>query len=186
MSAEERWRSFRSTKSAADGSYRLECLLPGRYLLKTAGDKVGDGYTMEVKELSVAGDHVINFALTPAPLIIATVQYVGHGPHPALNEYSVTLEFDCGNCMTHVNQPYRGKEEVFEFRGLEIVPVRIGAGFATPRYRVARVLLGSQDITDKWTHLSPGDKLTNVRILITDEQELKPKTANRGPEGAAQ
>ena len=184
VSAEERWRSFLTAKSAADGSYRLEGLLPGRYLLKTAGEKVGGGYIMEVKEVSVAGDYVMNIALTPAPLIIATVQYVGQGPHPAFNEYTVTLEFNCGNCQTHTNSPYLGKE-VFEFRGLAIVPVRIGAGFATPRYRVARVLMGSEDITGKWINLAPGEKLTNVRILITDQQGLEPKTSNRSPGGAA-
>jgi protocatechuate 3,4-dioxygenase beta subunit len=183
VAAEERWRSFHRTKTAADGSYRLEALLPGRYLLKTEGREVGYGYLLDVKELSVTDDHVINIALIPAPLIIATVQYVGRDPHPAACEYSVTLEFNCRNCTTHWSKTYGGKEDVFEFHAPEIAPVRIGAGFANPRYRVERVLLGDQDITDKWTGLGPGEKLTNVRILITDQQGPEPKTEKRRPAG---
>jgi hypothetical protein len=184
VAVEERWRSFLSTKTAADGSYRLGPLLPGRYLLKTDGRQGRDGYLLDVKDLSVTNDHVINIALIPAPLIVATVQYVGRDPHPAACEYSVTLEFDCRNCTTHTSKTYGGKEEVFEFWAPEIAPVRIGAGFITPRYRVERVLLGDQDITDKWTNLGPGAKLTNVRILITDQQGPEPKKGNQRPGGA--
>jgi len=45
--------------------------------------------------------------------------------------------------------------------------------------------MGSEDITGKWINLAPGEKLTNVRILITDQQGLEPKTSNRSPGGAA-
>jgi hypothetical protein len=155
--------------TAADGTYRLRGLLPGRYYIKTEATKVGDGYKMGFKELSVTDRHIIDFALIPAPVIIATVQYVGAGQRPGPNDYAVSLDFNCRNCATHSSQPYR-REERFEFRGftIEIAPVRIGVGFISLRYKLDRVLLGERDITGQWLELKPGEKLTDVRVLITD------------------
>jgi len=170
--AEEVWeRSPRNppkTLTAADGAYRLEGMLPGLYFIKADGREVENGYKLGAKKLLVTGEHIIGFELTPAPLIVATAQYIGQDRPPAPGDFSVSLQSDCRNCETGVSIPYRG-QWTFEFRGVEAAPVRIGAGFASPRYKLARVLLNDEDITDKWINLRPGEKLTGVRILITDQ-----------------
>jgi len=45
-------------------------------------------------------------------------------------------------------------------------------GFAALPYKLAAVFSGDQDITGQEFELRPGDKLTNVRILISDDQTL--------------
>ena len=47
----------------------------------------------------------------------------------------------------------------------------LGLAMAVPAF--------AADITGKWTSLAPGEKLTNVRILITDQQGPQPETGNR-------
>jgi len=171
---------LRKATTAADGSYRLAGMLPGNYLIATDGTKVGNGYQYGFRtrlidgtasspgEISLSGSHVIDFALIPAPMIVATVEYVGSRQQPVGNDYAVSLECNSPTSMNNnTSHPYRASR-TFEFRGLDVAPVRIGVGFASVRFKLDKVLLGDDDVTGKWINLHPGEKLANVRILITD------------------
>lgn len=153
------------TRTAADGTYRLEGMPPGRYTISAHGEAVGDGYDWVLEKTSVElGPNVINFELTPAPLIVATVEYIGSGVPPTPGDYMVSVRVD-GNTR---GITFNG-QETFEFRGLKSGQARIGVGFAALQYKLAAVLLDGQDITGQVFELRAGDKLTGVRILITDD-----------------
>jgi len=156
------------TKTAADGRYWLAGVPPGQYPISAIGDGVGDGYEAVLKTATVtAGRTILDFALSPAPLIVATVEYIGSGAAPAPGDYMISVSVDRGaRGLTYYGQ------DQFEFRGLKPGQARIGVGFATLQYRLAAVLVGDQDMTGQTFDLHPGDKLTDVRILITDDQTV--------------
>ncbi|MBI3952166.1 MAG: carboxypeptidase regulatory-like domain-containing protein [Acidobacteria bacterium] len=153
------------TKTAADGTYRLEGMPTGRYTISAHGEGVGDGYEWVLEKTSVGpGQNVIDFDLTPAPLVVATVEYIGSGRPPAPGDYMVSVRVgDNARGITYSGQ------EAFEFRGLKPGKARIGVGFAALQYELAAVLLDEQDITGQVFDLRSGDKLTGVRIVITDD-----------------
>jgi 5-hydroxyisourate hydrolase-like protein (transthyretin family) len=154
------------TKTAADGRYRLEGMPSGHYMISAHGEGVGDGYEWVLKKVAVAsGVNDLDFELSPSPLVIATVQYVGSGAPPAMGDYMVSVRV--GNNTQGIT--YNG-QPTFEFRGLKTGRARIGVGFSALQYKLSAIVVDDQDITGQTLELHSGDKLTGVRILISDDQ----------------
>lgn len=153
------------TKTAADGQYRLEGLPPGTYALSTHAETIGQGYMRTLENITLApGLNVMDVELQPAPLIAGTIEYIGSGPPPAPGDFMISVHFARqSQGIRYTGQP------TFEFRGLEAGRARIGVGFAALQYKLAAILYGDRDITGQAIELHPGDQLTGVRILITDD-----------------
>lgn len=99
-----------------------------------------------------------------ATQVTATVQYIGHGPAPAPGDFMVSVRVG-----THTRGITYTGQETFDFRGLKSGQTQIQVGFAALQYKLAAIVVGGQDVTGQTLTLQPGDKLTNVQILITDE-----------------
>jgi len=59
----------------------------------------------------------------------------------------------------------------FAVHGLRLGQARIGVGLATSGLAVAAIWVSDQDIAGRELELRPGEKLTDVRILITNDQD---------------
>jgi 5-hydroxyisourate hydrolase-like protein (transthyretin family) len=154
------------TRTAADGRYHLEGIPAGQYTIWAQGEGVGEGYEWGLKRITVTGGlDVVSFELWPAPLIAATVEYIGSGAAPVAGDYMISVQVE-GRTR---GISYQGQER-FEFGGLTAGAARIGVGFAALGYELAAILVGDRDVTGQAIELHPGEKLTDVRILITDHQ----------------
>lgn len=147
------------------GAFRLTGMSTGHCTISAHGGTAGEGYEWTLKRLVVQpGENTVHFRLKPATQVTATVQYIGYGPAPAPGDFMVSVRVG-----THTRGiTYTGRE-TFDFRGLKSGQTQIQVGFAALHYKLAAILVDGQDVTGQSLRLQPGDKLTNVQILITDE-----------------
>ncbi|MBI4470852.1 MAG: carboxypeptidase regulatory-like domain-containing protein [Acidobacteria bacterium] len=154
-----------SAETGEDGSYRFKGLAPGDYTVSVQGESVGDGYAWITKKANIQpGHNRLDFSLSASPLILGTVEFIGSGPAPARNDYMISIRQEGASRGVSFN----GLKE-FQFRGLRPGKAAIGVGFASLQYGVSAILHNGQDITGQTLELQPGEKVTGVRVLITDD-----------------
>ncbi len=152
------------TNSGADGRFELKGMTQGKYVISAQGEGVGEGYGWGLEKATLAaGPNEVNFKLSSAPRMEATVAYLGSAVPPARGDYMVSIRTD----QNARGITYNGQNK-FEFRGLPVGSARIAVGFSSLQYRVASIQVGGLDVTDQEIELQPGDRLTDVKILITD------------------
>lgn len=154
-----------NTKTNSDGTYRLEGLPVGRYTISVQGAGVGDGYEWRLEDVELApGGNVIDFELQPAPSISGTIEYVGAGTPPASGDFMVWVRVG----RNGLGLVYNGNDS-FGWRGLRTGRARLGVGFSSLNYKLAGIWIDDQEVTEKAFELRHGDKLTNVRVVLTDQ-----------------
>jgi 5-hydroxyisourate hydrolase-like protein (transthyretin family) len=156
-----------TTKTAADGSYRLVGMPAGRYTISAFGGGVGDGYESTLRQVELAsGENAIDFELQPAPMISGVIEYQGAGAPPAAGDFMVSIRVGRNGLGT----TYSGTN-TFAWRGLRTGRARMGVGFSSLNYKLAGIWLGDREVTGRTFELRPGDKITDARIVITDQQD---------------
>ncbi|MCS6804349.1 MAG: carboxypeptidase-like regulatory domain-containing protein [Blastocatellia bacterium] len=148
-----------------NGAFRLTGMSPGPCTISAHGGTAGDGYEWKLKRLVVQpGENTVHFRLNPATQVSGTVQYIGHAQAPVPGDFMVSVRVG-----THARGITYTGQDTFHFTDLKAGQTQIQVGFAALQYKLAAILVDGQDVTGQTLTLQPGEKLTNVQILITDE-----------------
>jgi hypothetical protein len=169
-----------SSVSAADGTFALNGLSPGQYVLSafnTRGRREpGDPFTLSEATITVGTTPIegLRVVLQPAATVRGRFEWAGTGPAPwpaersigAIRLHPVGRPTDLGGLQTQV-----GPDGSFEFRAL--YGLRGIQDMGLPLAMAIDALSGDPAVRDRWfIDVQPGTDVHDLRVVVTNARAM--------------
>lgn len=155
-----------------DGSFTINNVAPGRYLLRARGD---DSETPQfaTQPISVNGEDLpgVTVVLSAGATITGTVSFLpGASPAPDVTQFRITAPSSDQSDFGPQPNARVDKDGRFTLSGLSAGAHLIRPSNGSRTWILKSVTVGDRDVTDTPFQVRSGENLANVAVVFTDKQ----------------